>query len=286
MRNPLILKQLLAVAIGIVLTNSGCNQKSENQANDRQPIGKPTDNPVSDHQHQHAEALHGGTIVSLGADSYHAEALLESNGTLRLFMLGRDDTRVQEVDLQTIKAYAKQAEDLEVKNLELTPDPQPGDSAGKTSQFVAAIPADLLGKSIRITIPNLVISGERFRVALDLAANDSQFTHEPMGKPVASSDEEAMYLTPGGKYTSQDIAANGKTVPTVKFKGIRSNHDDKPMPGDRICPISKTKANDQFLWVIDGKSYTFCCPPCIDEYVRLAKEQPDSLLAPEAFIKE
>jgi hypothetical protein len=233
--------------------------------------------------HQHVEGQHGGSIVSLGADSYHAEAILETNGTLRLFMLGRDDTRVQEVDLQTIKAYAKQAEDLEVKNLELTPDPQPGDSAGKTSQFVAAIPAELLGKSIRITIPNLVISGERFRVALDLAAHA---TEESMGKAVASGDEDALYLTPGGKYTSQDIAANGKTIPSAKFKGIRSNHDDKPVKGDRICPISKTKANDQFLWVIDGKSYTFCCPPCIDEYVRAAKEQPDSLLAPETFIKE
>ena len=97
---------------------------------------------------------------------------------------------------------------------------------------------------------------------------------------------ETKYLTPGGKYTAEDIAANGKTIPSVKFKGIRSNHDDKPAKGDRICPISKTKANDQFLWVIDGKSYAFCCPPCIDEYVRAAKEQPDSLLAPETFIKE
>jgi hypothetical protein len=38
--------------------------------------------------------------------------------------------------------------------------------------------------------------------------------------------------------------------------------------------------------VIDGKNYTFCCPPCIDEYVKLAKEQPEALESPDSFIKE
>jgi hypothetical protein len=87
-------------------------------------------------------------------------------------MLGRDETRVQEVDLQTIKAYARQAEGLDVKNLELVPEPQPGDSAGKTSQFVTSIPAELLGQSIRITIPNLVISGESLEVTHRMACMD------------------------------------------------------------------------------------------------------------------
>ena len=285
MGSSIVIKRRLSVALGIFLVSSGCSPKPQTGEKESLSLNKMSETKGSTEldSHQLVEGQHGGTIVSIGADSYHAEAILETNGTLRLFMLGRDETRVQEVDLQTIKAYAKQAEDLDVKNLELMPEPQPGDSAGKTSQFVTSIPAELLGRSIRITIPNLVISGERFRVAMDLKGNDA---HEPMGKPVALGEEETLYLTPGGKYTVEDIAANGKTIPTVKFKGIRSNHDDKPVKGDRICPISKTKANDQFLWVIDGKSYTFCCPPCIDEYVRAAKEQPDSLLAPETFIKE
>jgi len=285
MGSSIVIKRRLSVALGIFLVSSGCSPKPQTGEKESLSLNKMSETKGSTEldSHQLVEGQHGGTIVSIGADSYHAEAILETNGTLRLFMLGRDETRVQEVDLQTIKAYAKQAEDLDVKNLELMPEPQPGDSAGKTSQFVTSIPAELLGRSNRITIPNLVISGERFRVAMDLKGNDA---HEPMGKPVALGEEETLYLTPGGKYTVEDIAANGKTIPTVKFKGIRSNHDDKPVKGDRICPISKTKANDQFLWVIDGKSYTFCCPPCIDEYVRAAKEQPDSLLAPETFIKE
>ena len=99
-------------------------------------------------------------------------------------------------------------------------------------------------------------------------------------------DERALYLTAGGKYTQEDIERNGSTVPSVKFDGIASEHDDNPKVGDRICPISKTKANEAFAWIIDGKTYTFCCPPCVDEYVRLAKERPDELKSPEDFIKQ
>jgi TIGR03009 family protein len=36
--------------------------------------------------------------------------------------------------------------------------------------------------------------------------------------------------------------------------------------------------------VIGGKTYEFCCPPCIDEFVILAKEDPDRLLPPEAYV--
>ena len=155
MKKTSILKRPVSVAMGILLLCSGCSPKPENGAKDN-PIGgqsSTSHGSAEPHSHEHAEGQHGGTIVSLGADSYHAEAILETNGTLRLFMLGRDETRVQEVDLQTIKAYARQVEGLDVKNLELMPEPQPGDSAGKTSQFATAIPAELLGKSIASRSP-------------------------------------------------------------------------------------------------------------------------------------
>jgi hypothetical protein len=127
MKKASILKRRVSVAMGILLFFSGCGPKPENGAKDN-PIGgqsSASHGSAEPHSHEHAEGQHGGAIVSLGADSYHAEALLETNGTLRLFMLGRDETRVQEVDLQTIKAYARQAEGLDVKNLELMPEPQP-----------------------------------------------------------------------------------------------------------------------------------------------------------------
>ncbi len=39
-----------------------------------------------------------------------------------------------------------------------------------------------------------------------------------------------------------------------------------------------TKANPVFSWVIGGKTFEFCCPPCVDEFVRMAKESPDDIM--------
>lgn len=58
-----------------------------------------------------------------------------------------------------------------------------------------------------------------------------------------------------------------------------------PADGDRICPVTLTKANPEFTWIIDGKSYQFCCPPCVSEFVKMAKEEPEKLKAPEEYVK-
>lgn len=277
---------LVAIVVSSVIWSIGCDQKQSGGSVAGRSTGEAASDAKLNHSphgdHEHLPGAHGGDIIPLGADSYHAEALLEGDGTLRLFMLGQDESRIQEVDVQSINAFVKNDSSADVKSIELAAQPQTGDSQGKTSQFVAKVPQELLGKPIRVTIPNLAIAGERFRIAFELKGDD----HDKMGQPVAAGEEETLYLTPGGKYTSADIEANGKTIPTIKFKGIRSNHDDDPKPGDKICPISKTKANDQFTWIIDGKGYSFCCPPCIDEFLRSAKEQPESLKAPETYVKE
>jgi YHS domain-containing protein len=106
-----------------------------------------------------------------------------------------------------------------------------------------------------------------------------------MPSSVAPDEERQLYLTPGGKYTEADIKANGNVTASQKFKGVVSKHDAKPKPGDRICPVSMTKANPDFTWIVNGKPYQFCCPPCVDEFVKGAKERPDELQDPDVFIK-
>jgi hypothetical protein len=105
--------------------------------------------------------------------------------------------------------------------------------------------------------------------------------HKPHATP--ADDEHELFLTPGGKYTKADIAANGGVIASVKFKGIRASHDDNPQPGDVICPISKTKANPKFAWVVGGKNYEFCCPPCVDEFVQMAKDNPEKIKDPDFY---
>jgi hypothetical protein len=104
--------------------------------------------------------------------------------------------------------------------------------------------------------------------------------------PAANSKERDLYLTPGGAYTEADVRANGSQLPAQKFKGVRVSHDLKPNPGDRICPITLTKANPGYTWVIGGKEYQFCCPPCVEEYVTLAKKDPTAIKPPETFVKK
>lgn len=239
-------------------------------------------NATAEGEHPHKPGSHGGIIVPIGADSYHAEAVIEKGGDFRLLTLGKDESRIQEVDVQSIKAYVKIVGQPDATPIELAATPQEGDAQGKTSQFVGQLPEDLRGKPLEVTIPNLRINGERFRIGFTTATAAHQ---EDMPSELPADEEQSLYLTPGGKYTEADIEANGRMTASQKFKGILSSHDMKPKPGDRICPITLTKANPKFTWIIGGEPYEFCCPPCVDEFVKTAKEEPELVQLPNTYIK-
>jgi YHS domain-containing protein len=238
---------------------------------------------TKDDDHEHAPGQHGGIIVSIGRDSYHAEAVFERGGTLRLYMLGQDETTIQEVEARPLDAYARAAGAAEAEKFILNPEPQPGDRPGMTSLFVGRLPEGLAGKDVEVTIPNVAIGEGRFRIGFRSVQAHDAHAGPAMPTPRGSEEEEKLFLTPGGKYTEADIEANGRTVPSVKFRGIRATHDTDPKPGEPICPITDTKANQKFAWVVGGKTYEFCCPPCIEEFVATAKENPDEVKDPEFY---
>ncbi len=240
--------------------------------------------PVADsEEHGHKSGVHGGIMVSLGRDSYHAEAVFEKGGTLRLYTLGQDETRVIDIEQQTLKGFVKIEGESSAQPFTLEPQPQEGDAAGRTSQFVGALPQGLGGLSLEVTVPNIVISGERFRLGFKSTPEQHE---EAMPSKLAADEERQLYIMPGGKYTAADIAANGGVTASVKFKGMKSSHDMFPKPGDKICPVTETKANPQFTWVVGGQSYEFCCPPCVDEFVKAAKETTEDLKPPTSYVKQ
>ncbi|MFO1045815.1 MAG: hypothetical protein U0941_28875 [Planctomycetaceae bacterium] len=253
------------------------NPSTTTVANNPSVVVKPTDG-----EHAHKPGSHGGIIVPIGTDSYHAEAVIEKGGTFRLLTLGKDESRIQEVEEQPINAYVKAVGQPDAVPVELTATPQDGDAPGQTSQFVGELPEELKGKPLEVTIPNIRIKGERFRVGFTTQTAAHQ---EEMPASLPAAEEQTLYLVPGGKYTEADIEANGKVTASQKFRGVISSHDMKPKSGDRICPVTMTKANPKFTWVIDGKPYQFCCPPCVDEFVKLAKEQPEEVKVPDTYIK-
>ena len=138
------------------------------------------------------------------------------------------------------------------------------------------------GGRVELIVPAMNFGGERHWFAVK---SEGEWHRDPMPEKVSAVEERRLYLTPGGEYTEADIKANGGVTASEKFKGLKAEHDAKPKPGDRICPVSRSKANPKFAWVIGGKEYLFCCPPCVDEFVRLAKEQPDRIKTPDAYWK-
>jgi YHS domain-containing protein len=275
-------------ALAITAALVGCNQSTSppDQAAVKQPAAADPEHGAGkgDEEHGHKPGAHGGIIVSLGRDSYHAEAVFEKGGVVRLYMLGKDEARIQEVDAQELTAYVKAAGATEAETVKFAPAPQQGDAKGKTSQFTAKLPQELQGQVVEVTINNIRVGDERFRIGF---SNES-VAHGEAGMPAKkTSDEEVkLYLTPGGKYTEADIKANGNMTASQKFKGLRAEHDLKPKSGDKICPVTLTKANPKFSWVVGGKTYEFCCPPCVDEFVAQAKETPEEVKPPESYVKE
>lgn len=260
----------------------GCSQPPSPPSTDTasSPAKAPT---KQNEEHGHKEGANGGIIVPVGRDSYHAEAIFDKAGPVRLFMLGKDETKIQEVDAQTLTAFVKEEGASEFVEFHLQPKPQPGDTQGTTSLFVGVLPAELRGKVVEVTVPTINVKGERFRFGFKSVAEKHG---DDMPDKVAGEEERKLYLTPGGKYTEADIKANGGVTASQKYKGAMAKHDMKPKSGDKICPITETKANPKFIWVIGGSKYEFCCPPCVDEFVKLAKEHPEEIKDPKDYVKK
>lgn len=105
--------------------------------------------------------------------------------------------------------------------------------------------------------------------------------------PAAPTPRETeLFLTPGGIYTQADIEKNGRAVPSVKYAGIAFEHDDDLKPGDRVCPVTVNKADDKCRWWVNGQEYTFCCPPCLEKFVKQAKQTPEKIKKPGEYIQK
>ncbi len=131
--------------------------------------------------------------------------------------------------------------------------------------------ADTLLMVALISIATLYVVSRR--------SNESQ-----MPEKVVDSAEDQLYLTAGGLYTIEDIVANGNQTASQRFKSFQAKHDFKPKAGDAICPITQKKANPACGWTIGGNEYLFCCPPCIDEFLMMAKSDPTDIKIPSHYV--
>lgn len=249
-------------------------------------------------KHAHRNA-HGGLVLSVGKG--HVEAVRETGGRLRLYALGEDETVLNPIPTREIRADALPDGSAEAYPLTLTAEPQPGEPDGASSTFAGKLPESMARAPMTLSMI-LPLEGRLHRVRFRLEPEGTHATpdahagggtpsgHEAGDSPAmpdaaSPGDQERLYRTPGGRYTKADIRANGTALPSEKFKGLMAKHDLQPAAGDRVCPITNTKANPRFAWVVNGQTYLFCCPPCIDEFVLRAKTAPESIQPAAAYTK-
>ena len=278
---------LCVVVFGaLALFVAGCSPEP-NQAPESTDANVAKEKAKAEGDHGHKAGQHGGTIIEIGRDNYHAEATFGEKGLVRLHLLGKDEAQVQEVELQTLAAYAKADGDTKGVEFKLEAKPRSDDSKGKTSIFEGTLPESLRDKRVEVTVTTIRIEGGRFRFGFKNFKEGETHGTVMMPKTLSGEKMKALYATAKGKYTEADIKANGagKTAADV-YGNEMTEHDDNPQPGDNICPISKTKANPKVSWIIGGKKYEFCCTPCINEFVKKAQEKPDQVKEPGFYVKQ
>jgi YHS domain-containing protein len=237
---------------------------------------------------------HSPNILSAG--DCHVEAQLGKDGRIELFIYGQKERQLHPI------SYVGPAFVLEAKAMfpgelgipvEMTASPYSNEPAGTSSRFVGQVDrrVGLEQMALYLTIS---LEGKNYLLrwfpknlmpAAPAPPRTAAAPDPAMPQAVPATTAKSLFLSPGGKYTAQDVAANGRTTAVQKYGSQMSMHNAHPKPGDRICPITDTVANPKFSWVVSGKKYLFCCPPCIEEFVKQAKEKPDSIKEPMAYRK-
>jgi len=93
-------------------------------------------------------------------------------------------------------------------------------------------------------------------------------------------------MKPRAGYTQADVEAAGGAIPSAKYKGLKAGHTVRAKRGDRLCPVSRIQADSRITWVVKGKTYEFCCSPCIVDFVSLAKDRPEEIVPPEILVNK
>ena len=234
---------------------------------------------------------HGGQIVASGDN--HLEAVVGPSGSVTLYVMGITETLPFSLAQKTLwgKASAPGADPSPVM---LHAAPLAGEPKGQSSVFTGEVLPGLARKPLHLTI-SVPLSGQENQVAFDFGPNGGASlaaapAHDTSAARVVAAPitpaERSLFLKPGGAYTAADIAANGNVTPDQKFQGLMANHHLHPKKGTYTCPITMTQANPKFPWIVGGKKYLFCCPPCVTEFVKQAKADPKSIKAPAAYIQQ
>ena len=229
-------------------------------------------------------AAHSAKVQSFGDNP--VEASLSPSGRLTIHFYGVKERQLEPFDADVPPEASLLVTGEDSVPIALSARPYPGEPKGMSSRFVGETETKPGAVGLMLTVP---YQGRTYRVQWrpeQLPPGAVEGGDAGMPAALGSDAAQKLFLTPGGGYTQADIDANGRTTASAKFGNQMSAHNSHPRPGDRICPISDTAASPKFAWIVGGKTYTFCCPPCVEEFVRKAKETPEKIKSPEEYVKK
>lgn len=232
--------------------------------------------------HGHPPPPHAGQVVTFkaGAAHYHVEFVVEPTGRVRVYPLDESAARPLPVEARPLVLSVEGPAAGDPTPVMLRP-VAGSEPAGTTTQFVGRLPARAISGRMTVRFTEFKVNGERYRFEFvwDSPVGEDAF------RAAYRDEQRRIFLSPGGKYLDADIRDNGGLSADAKFAAAAATHDHAPKPGDRVCPVSGFKAEAAIAWVVGRERYVFCCQPCIDEFVLLAKERPDEVRSAEKYVR-
>ena len=237
-------------------------------------------------KHKHPEAGPRGGPLADWDDKYHGELIVE-HGSKTAFLYLLDEHADESPDVEPGRFTKMKLTITSEKppiTVELTHDAKRSGKEGIA--FVGT--HDFFAKEAEFEVN---VSGLLDEKKKEPVPYNDTIKYNP--KKVAAAKKKSagvreLYLKPGGIYTAADIQTNG-TVPAsekyaAKYKGKIWEHADDVKPGDKVCPVTKAKAESECAWVVQGQRYEFCCPPCVDKFVRWAHNEPEKVKDAKEYV--
>jgi len=140
MKTALTCLSLFTLTIALV----GCKTSSDDSSDANAGSGAASDAPIImdemppmlDDAHSHPEhGPHGGELVELGKQAFHAE-LVHGDGGISMYVLDESASKMVPVSSQTLVISLKH--DGQLQSFDLAANPEANDTAGQTARFTSA----------------------------------------------------------------------------------------------------------------------------------------------------
>lgn len=155
----------LALMLGFGITSAGCGEKGGAPSAESGAAGPGEANHAGEAHDHPSTGPHGGELIELGEEEYHAELVHENDVTVYFL----DGSAKSAAPIEAAEIVINVSHDGKAEQFRLTAQGDAGDPAGKSSRFVssdAELLADVKGEDAEVELV-VAINGKQYRGALE-----------------------------------------------------------------------------------------------------------------------